>query len=77
MNLKENKPTYQQGDEVHIMIWSQSELGYNVIVDRRHMGLIYNNQLYKKVQVGQTMHLHQQSSFGWQIRRQNESICVW
>ena len=53
--LKENKPTYQQGDEVHIMIWSQSELGYNVIVDRRHMGLIYNNQLYKKVQVGQTM----------------------
>lgn len=53
--LKENKPVYDQGEEVHVMIWSQSELGYNVIVDRRHMGLIYNNQLYKKVHIGQSM----------------------
>ena len=53
--LKENKPEFQQGDEVQIMIWSQSELGFNVIVNRKFMGLIYKNQLYKDVQVGQKM----------------------
>lgn len=42
----------KEDDEVDVLIWESTELGYNVIINHRHKGLIYFNELYNKVQIG-------------------------
>ena len=38
--------------EVDLLIGKQTPLGYNVIVDNQYMGLIYENEIFKKVNTG-------------------------
>ena len=40
------RSTYYRGKEAEILIWQRSALGLKVIVDNRHAGLIYNDELY-------------------------------
>lgn len=39
--------------EVDILIVSESPIGYRVIVENRHWGMIYKNQLFRKVEIGE------------------------
>ncbi|MFI3285333.1 MAG: S1-like domain-containing RNA-binding protein [Rikenellaceae bacterium] len=41
--------------EVNILVASESEIGYRVIVNDRHWGMIYRNQIFKSVNVGDRM----------------------
>lgn len=43
----------QEGDKVSLIAWEQTELGINVIVNRRHKGLLYHNEIFKKITVGE------------------------
>ncbi|HOE38043.1 MAG TPA: S1-like domain-containing RNA-binding protein [Bacteroidales bacterium] len=47
LELKEN-------DEVDIMILNKSQLGYNAIVENKHMGLLYNNEVFSELKPGET-----------------------
>lgn len=40
------------GSEVEIMIASESEIGYRVVVNNRHWGMIYKNQIFQPVTLG-------------------------
>lgn len=44
--------TVQQFDEVDLIISHPSELGMNVIVNKQHHGLIYKDDIYKELSVG-------------------------
>ncbi|MFN7116313.1 MAG: S1 RNA-binding domain-containing protein [Saprospiraceae bacterium] len=46
--------TIQSGEEVEIIIWQATDLGYNVIINNVHKGLIYKNELFAPVQIGET-----------------------
>lgn len=37
---------YHRGQEVDLLVWQRTELGLKVIVDNRHAGLIYNDDLF-------------------------------
>ena len=37
---------YHRGEEVDLLVWQRTELGLKVIVDNRHAGLVYNDQLF-------------------------------
>lgn len=37
---------YHRGEEVDLLVWQRTELGLKVIVDNRHAGLVYNDQLH-------------------------------
>ena len=39
--------------EVAILIASESPIGYRVIVENRHWGMLYKNQLFRPVQIGE------------------------
>lgn len=39
--------------EVGILVVSESPIGYRVIVENRHWGMIYKNQLFRKVEIGE------------------------
>ena len=43
-----------KNDEVDIMILNKSQLGYNAIVENKHMGLLYNNEVFSELKPGET-----------------------
>ena len=46
---------YVSGDEVDLLIWQKTELGFKVIVDNRWPGLVYENQVFQDIQTGDRM----------------------
>lgn len=48
-------PNYKQGDEVDLLIVSKTDLGYKAIINGLHTGLLYHNQLFKLVAIGDKM----------------------
>lgn len=47
--------TVRAGEQVEILIASESPIGYRVIVGNRHWGMIYRNQVFRPVAVGERM----------------------
>ena len=45
-------PPFHPGDEVNILVWKRTDLGYKVIVDNRYGGLLFENQIFRPLQVG-------------------------
>lgn len=45
----------QPRDEVEILIASESEIGYRAIINNRHWGMLYKNQLFRPIAVGDKM----------------------
>lgn len=50
--LDNKELTVQQFDEVDLIVSHPSELGMNVIVNKEHHGLIYKDDIYKELSVG-------------------------
>lgn len=53
--LGEEVPTYKEGEEVRLIIWGKSDLGYLVVVNGAHEGLIYKSEVFKKIGIGQEL----------------------
>ncbi len=47
--------TINTRDEVEILVASESEIGYRVVINNRHWGMIYKNQIFKPVAIGDKM----------------------
>lgn len=41
--------TVEEGDKVDLWIWMKTDLGYKVIINEIHEGLIYHNEFYRDV----------------------------
>ena len=44
--------TIKPRQKVDILIASESPIGYRAIIDSRHWGMVYKNQIFQKVQIG-------------------------
>lgn len=44
--------SYHEGQEVDIIIIDKTDLGYKAIINKAHWGLIYENQVFEKVAIG-------------------------
>ena len=53
--LSKNFPEYQPGEEVEVMVWQKTDLGYKVIVDNRFGGLVYRKEIFKALEPGMRM----------------------
>ena len=51
--FKKDMPPYKLGDEVSLLIWTPTELGYKAIIDDSYVGVLYKNELFKKLNTGQ------------------------
>lgn len=47
--------TYEPNEEVEVLVWKPTPLGYKVIINHQHSGLIYSNQIFQPVHVGETL----------------------
>lgn len=45
--------TVAKGQQVDILVVSQSEIGYRVIVENRHWGMLYKNQIFRPLALGE------------------------
>jgi predicted RNA-binding protein (virulence factor B family) len=50
--IEREQLTVEEGDVVSLLVYSQTNLGYNAIINNRHSGLIYKNELFENVRVG-------------------------
>ncbi|MBQ3191248.1 MAG: GntR family transcriptional regulator [Bacteroides sp] len=53
--LSKDMPSYQPGEEVEIMVWQKTDLGYKVIVDNRFGGLVYQREIFQTLESGMKM----------------------
>jgi hypothetical protein len=42
----------QEGDIVDLLVYSETDLGYNAIVNNLYSGLIYKNEIYEAIRIG-------------------------
>lgn len=61
--LSTEKPEYQLGQEVNVMVWQRTDLGYKVIVENQFSGMLFHNEVFQPLEAG--MHL---SAFVKQVR---------
>jgi len=48
-------PRYREGDKVSCLVIDHTPIGYKVIVDNLHRGMIYDNQVYRPLELEQTI----------------------
>lgn len=50
--LQNNHLTVEVGDEVKVLIIDESDLGYAVIINNEHRGMVYKNEIFKPLATG-------------------------
>lgn len=50
--LNEEPLTVKVGDEVDVLVTFETPIGFRVVIDNRHWGMIYKNQLFRPIRVG-------------------------
>ena len=45
-------PEFQQGEQVEILVWQKTELGFKVIINNSYPGLLYDNQIFRPLHTG-------------------------
>ena len=53
--LSKDKPPYKAGDEVQILVWQKTDLGFKAIIDNAYAGLVYRDQIFEYVHTGDRM----------------------
>jgi predicted RNA-binding protein (virulence factor B family) len=56
--LSKEKPQYASGDEVEVMVWQRTDLGYKVIVENQFSGLVYRNEVFQTLEPGMKLTAH-------------------
>jgi predicted RNA-binding protein (virulence factor B family) len=42
----------QEGQQVDLLVWTETDLGYNVIINQKYKGLVYKNEIYTSIEPG-------------------------
>lgn len=50
--LSDAMPPYRAGDEVQMLVWQKTDLGFKVIVDNRFAGLVFENEVFRPLHTG-------------------------
>ncbi|MBN1985588.1 MAG: GntR family transcriptional regulator [Prolixibacteraceae bacterium] len=51
--LDNTPPVYSPGEQVHLIIAEETDLGYKAIVNNEHWGILYKNQVFKPLSTGE------------------------
>ena len=50
--LSKEMPQYEHNEEVEVLVWQQTDLGYKVIVENRYAGMLFKNEVFCRLQPG-------------------------
>ncbi len=46
---------YEPGEEVDLIVAEKTDLGYKAIIDNSHFGMLYENEVFQKLEIGQKL----------------------
>ena len=50
--VRENELEIKTGDQVDLLVSGDTEIGYKVIVNNKHYGMVFKNEVFKPIQIG-------------------------
>ena len=50
--FSERHPYYKNGQEVDLLVWQKTEMGFKVIIDNCYPGLVYEDQVFRYLHTG-------------------------
>lgn len=50
--LDDTPGSYKEGEAVELLIFGRTDLGYKAIINSRHSGILYENEVFRKLQHG-------------------------
>lgn len=50
--LSKDIPSYSPDEEVNILIWQKTDLGFKAIIDNKYSGLLYENEIFRPLETG-------------------------
>ncbi len=56
--IRNDEVTVSPGDEVDVLVALRNAVGYRVIINNRHWGMIYSNQIFSPVAIGDRLRGH-------------------
>jgi len=48
-------PKYEIGAEVRLLVYEQTDLGYKAVINNSHQGLLYKDELFRNIHVGDAL----------------------
>lgn len=51
--LSQEKPSYQEGEEVDLLVYGKTDLGYKAIINGTHSGVMFENQVFRRLRAGE------------------------
>ena len=51
-DLKKVTTNFEENEEVEIIVYTKTPLGFKVIVNNKYQGLIYHNEIFENIQIG-------------------------
>ena len=51
--LSDEKPTYKDGEEVDLLLYGKTDLGYKAIINGKHSGVMFENQVFRRLRAGE------------------------
>ena len=64
--LSKEKAPYEPGQEVNILIWQKTDLGFKAIIENRYSGLLYESEIFQPLHTGMTL-----KAYVKQVREEN------
>ncbi len=53
--LSNEELTVQENEQVKLMVYNASDLGYDVMINERHTGLVFRNEVFAPIKIGDQM----------------------
>jgi predicted RNA-binding protein (virulence factor B family) len=56
--LQNDQISLKEGDEVALVVLQKTDLGYSVIINHAHKGLIFDNEIFQEIRVGDRLNAY-------------------
>ena len=53
--LGQQPPEFAEGEEVDLVIFDKTDMGYKAVVNNSHWGILYKNEVFRKLEIGQQL----------------------
>ena len=53
--IKNNELTVKEGQQVQLIVAEQTDLGFRVVINHQHWGMLYYNEVFKELQIGDSI----------------------
>jgi predicted RNA-binding protein (virulence factor B family) len=52
-HLSQDPPKYEEGEEVELMLFGKTDLGYKAIINGAHSGVLFANEVFRRLRAGE------------------------